>query len=145
VYYEREADPIPTGFIQMDWVTVELSVDQSIWYIAFVWGLGDEPLAQNSNVAPYAVSGMRNPDPLMFDCDLQAGAAANEVIYMDAGGPGGITCLAWGGLYPGPVRTGIAIDIAGLPPPPPLEGYRYIRIRARGPNPAEIDGIERLN
>ncbi len=141
VYFEREADPIPTGFIQMDWVTVELSIDQTVWQLAFAWSLGNETLAQNSNIAPYAISGGTNPDTNF--CDLTAGAGANEIIRMAGGAP----CTSWGGLYPVTPQTGIAIEIGGIVPPPVGEGYRYLRIRTRpdAPNPAEVDGIQRLN
>jgi hypothetical protein len=144
VYYEREADPLPTGYIQMDWVNVELSLDGVMWSTPFAWRLGNESLAQNSNVWLFA-----SDDPSIAACltlPAGAGAAENEVIYMPAGGPGGI-CPAWPGLYQSPppsYQTGIAIDISGIPAPTG-EGYRYIRITAPGPEPAEVDGIERLN
>jgi hypothetical protein len=140
-YYEREADPLPSGIVQMDWITVQLSIDGSTWYRAYAWSLGAESLAQNSNVAPYAISPGMNPDPLI--CDLTTGADGDEVIRM----PGGAPCDNWPGLWISRTgfQTGIAIDITGVVPPPVGEGYRYIRILARGPQPAEIDGIERLN
>jgi hypothetical protein len=142
VYYERERPPVPTGLIQMDWVTVELSIDLTTWYVAFAWSEGNEGLAQNSNVAPYAINGGTNPDPNY--CDLFAGASAIDEIRMSGGGP----CPSWGGLWGAPpYQTGIAIDINGVIPPPTGEGYRYIRIRVRpdATQPAEIDTIERIN
>lgn len=140
-YYEREADPVPSNIVQMDWITIQLSVDGSTWYRAYAWSLDAEPLAQNSNVAPYAINLGTNGDPLI--CDLAPGAGEDEVIRM----PGGPPCNSWGGLWTSLTgfQTGIAIDITGVVPPPVGEGYRYIRILSRGPQPAEIDGIERLN
>jgi hypothetical protein len=142
VYYEREADPLPTGFIAMDSVTVELSLDNVTWYTAFAWSLGNENLAQNSNVWLFA-----SDDSSIAGClvlPLYAGAAANEAIYMQAGGVCG---AAWPGLWGTTPQTGVAIDINGVVPTPTGEGYRYIRIGVRpdATEPAEIDGIERLH
>ncbi|HEY4689530.1 MAG TPA: hypothetical protein VIK33_09475 [Anaerolineae bacterium] len=147
VFYEREADPIPTGFIQMDAVTVELSLDGITWYTAFAWNLGNEALAQNSNVAPlaYSTGGVPGINLEPRYCDTQPGATTNEIIFMQASG-GGPTCDLWGGLWgTAPINTGIAIDINGVIPPPTGEGYRYLRITAQGPQPAEVDAIERLH
>ena len=145
VYYEREAIPaISYRSIQMDWVTIELSPDGSSWSVAFAWSAGSEALAQNSNVRDYAVSGGVNSDPNF--CDLSPDASANEVIPMLLGGEG--FCTSAPGLYGTlPYKTGIAIDINGVIPPPTGEGYRYIRITAggTGADAAEIDTIERLN
>lgn len=139
VYFERDAGGPPPPIIQMDWVTIELSIDSVNWYSAFAWSLNNEGLASTSNVAPFAITGGVNPDVGM--CDLTAGASANEVIPMNAGG----ACSSWGGLYgTAPLNTGIAVDI-GLIPSPVGEGYRYVRIRAPGPDPAEVDSIVRLN
>ena len=142
VYYEREADPLPSGYILMDLVIVELSLDGTTWQTPFAWNPGSENLAQNSNIWLFA-----SDDSSIAAClvlPLYAGSAANEIIYMTAGGPGGI-CPAWRGLWgTTPYQTGVAIDIAGIPPPVG-EGYRYIRITAPGPEPAEVDAIERLN
>ena len=121
----------------MDWVTVELSVDATTWYVAFVWNSGNEALALNSNIAPFATLTVNSAY-----CDLFAGASSDEPIFMGA-------CSSWGGLYGvPPTQTGIAIDIGGATglPPPPGEGYRYIRIQGIDPaQPAEVDAIERLN
>ena len=132
VYYERETGT--TGFIGMDWVTIELSSDQVTWYVAFTWNVGSN--AQNSNIAPFAAP---TPDPNY--CDVWAGAASDEPIPMGA-------CVSWGGLWVTPLspQTGIAIDIGPVIPTIPPEGFRYIRIQGIDPvQPAEIDGIERLN
>ena len=139
VYFERDAGGGPPPIIQMDWVTVELSIDAVSWNMAFAWSLNNESLASTSNVAPFAITGGVNSDPGI--CDLVAGASAYEVIPMNGGG----ACPSCGGLYgTAPLNTGVAIDI-GLIPAPVGEGYRYIRIRALGPDPAEIDAILRLN
>jgi hypothetical protein len=143
VYYEVEAIPPPSyRIIQMDWVTVELSLDATIWHVVFAWSTGNEPLAQSANIAPYAIAGGMSAGY----CDLVQDAIANELIPMLPFGEG--SCPAWvSGLYGTlPYQTGIAIDIGGIPPPSG-EGYRYIRIQTRpdAAQPAEIDGIERLN
>ncbi|HLF28411.1 MAG TPA: hypothetical protein VJG32_18920 [Anaerolineae bacterium] len=144
VYYEIEIVPAPSyRAVQMDWVTVELSLDATTWYVAFAWSLGNESLAPNSNIAPYAVSGGLNPDAGY--CDLLPGAAGNELVPMLPNGEG--FCPSWtSGLW-GALNTGVAIDIGGVIPAPLGEGYRYIRIQARPDalQPAQIDGIERLN
>ena len=140
VYYERERPPAGSTVIQMDWVTVELSIDRITWYIAFAWSQGNEGLAQNSNIRPYAISGATNPDSDY--CDLFPGASALDEIRMNGGAP----CPKWDGLWgAAPFNTGVAVDINGAIPPPIGEGYRYIRITAPGPQPAEVDTIERLN
>jgi hypothetical protein len=138
VYYEREAPGGPPPVIQMDFVTVELSIDASpgSWYVVFAWSLGDEAWASSSEIAPFA-SVPANSNY----CDLYDGASPIDLIPMGA-------CMLWTGLYGiPPFNTGVRIDIGGAPglPPPTSEGYRYVRIRTRGPNPAEIDAIERLN
>lgn len=138
VYYERDAGGVPPTIIRMDWVTVELSVDATTWYVAFVWNSGNEALAQNSNIAPFATLSVNSAY-----CDVFAGATSDEPIPIGA-------CSSWGGLYgvaPAP-QTGIAIDIGGATglPPPPGAGYRYIRVQGIDPaQPAEVDAIERLN
>ena len=134
VYYERETGS--TGFIGMDWVTIELSSDQVTWYLAFTWNAGSN--AANSNIAPFAAL---TPDPAGY-CDVWAGAASDEPIPM------GLCGTSWGGLWvtPPSPQTGIAIDIGPVIPIIPPEGFRYIRIQGVDPaQPAEIDGIERLN
>jgi len=137
VYYERDAGGFPPPIVQMDWITVELSIDATNWYVAFVWHTGNEALAQNSNVAPFTAI-LADPNY----CDYTDGAGNNESIPM---GPCG---AQWGGLWATPPypQTGIAIDIGPVIPSIPPEGYRYIRIRGIDPlEPAEIDGIQRLN
>lgn len=138
-YFERERPPVSSGVVQMDWVTVELSLDQVTWYPVFAWSLGSESMAASSEIAPFASI---PADPNY--CDLFDGASNIDEIPM---GP----CNLWTGLYgTPPLNTGVRIDIAlaNPPIPPPTgEGYRYIRIRTRSdaPQPAEIDGIARLN
>jgi hypothetical protein len=139
VYYERETPGSVPSAIQMDWVTVELSLNNTDpWYVVFVWNLGSEPYAANSSIAPFA-SPTANP---AVWCDLFAGASNQDSIQLGACG----TSLL--GLYGKPPRnTGILIDINnGIVPPPTGEGYRYIRIRGvSSGQPAEIDGVERLH
>jgi len=117
VYYERELGT--TGYVELDWVQVELSVDQSSWHTVFYWG--DDVLANtdNTNIAAYG-----NDDD---------GEVDNESIPL-------------ADLWPSnTIQTGIAIDIRGLVPSG--YAYRYIRIScpSGGADPAEPDGIERLN
>jgi hypothetical protein len=141
VYYEIEALPPPSyRIIQMDLVTVELSLDATTWYLAFMWNPGNEAQALNSNIAPYAFTPGTNPG---LYCDLSPGAESNELIPMLFQGEG--FCTDWGGLYGSAFQTGIAINIGGVIPPPTGEGYRYIRIRSGAPDPSQVDAIERLN
>ncbi len=139
VYYERETPPAGSGLIQMDWVTIELSLDATTWHVAFAWSLGSESLASSAEILPFASI---PADPNY--CDIVDGASFSDLIPMGS-------CNLWGGLYgTPPYNTGIRIDIslANPPIPPPTGGgYRYIRIGQRpdAPQPAEIDGFERLN
>jgi len=139
VYYERETPGGPPPLVQMDYVTVELSTDTTNWYVVFAWSLGNESLASSAEVLPFASV----PADSSY-CDLVDGASYSDLIPMGS-------CGLWGGLYgTPPYNTGIRIDISLANPPIPSptgEGYRYIRIRQRpdAPQPAEIDGIERLN
>ena len=125
VYYEREIGT--TGRVELDWVQVELSVDQSAWYTVFYWGDNDPTNTDSTNVWEYG----RDLKGVPGD-----GEADNESIPL-------------ADLWPSntiPVyRTGIAIDIRGLVPPG--YAYRYLRIScpSGGADPAEPDGIERLN
>lgn len=146
VYYEKETPPAGSNLIQVQYITIELSMDGSAWYVAYAWSINNESLAQNSNIAPFAINSGVNPDPGI--CDFAAGASEIDVIQM----VGTAACPSWqavpeGGLYGTlPYKTGIAIDLAGVPPPVG-EGYRYIRIGQRPDaiDPAEIDSIQRLN
>jgi len=121
VYYEREYDGTP-GYIELDWVVVELSVDNLTWYTVFYWGDDDPVNTDNTNVAAYGNDADREVD--------------NEPIPL-------------ADLWPSntiPVyQTGIAIDIRGLVPPG--YAYRYIRISCPldGGDSSEPDGVERLN
>lgn len=106
----------------MDWVQVELSVDQSTWYTVFYWGDNDPTNTDNTNIAAYG-----------NDAD---GEVDNEPIPIADLWPSSTTPV---------YRTGIAIDIRGLVPSG--YGYRYIRISCPlgGGDPSEPDGVERLN
>ena len=138
VFYERE---FTAGVIQMDWVTVELSLDATNWYVVFAWSLGNEGLADSSEIRPFASI----PADLNY-CDLFDGASNIDQIPMGV-------CNLWTGLYgTPPFNTGIRIDISLANPPIPAptgEGYRYIRFRQRpdtpAGQPAEVDTVERLN
>ena len=121
VYYEREYDGTP-GYIELDWVVVELSMDNLTWNTVFNWGDDDPTNTDNTNVAAYGNDADREVD--------------NEPIP--------ITDL-WPSNTMPVYQTGIAIDIQGLAPSG--YAYRYIRISCPldGGDPSEPDGVERLN
>jgi len=121
VYYEREYDGTP-GYIQLDWVVVELSTDNVTWHTVFNWGDDDSTNTDNTNVAAYG-----------NDADYEVD---NEPIPLADLWPSN-TIPAY--------QTGIAIDIRGLAPPG--YAYRYLRIScpSGGGDPSEPDAIERLN
>jgi hypothetical protein len=125
VYYEREADPGSTGFIDLDRVTVEISADNINWYTVFVWG--DTTLDVNTNIgqAGYGGGGGElNNTPIPM---------SDPPLYRSSTGP----------------ITGIAIDVDNLdqalnvlPVPPPPGLYRFVSIT--GNSQADVDSIEVL-
>jgi hypothetical protein len=120
VYYEREADPGSTGFIDMDRVTVEISADNVTWYTVFVWG--DGVLDTNTNIGQAGYGGAElNNTPIPM---------SEPPLYRSSTGP----------------ITGIAIDVdaplsaAGVLPG--LSSYPFVRIT--GSVQADVDSIEVL-
>lgn len=126
VYYERENDGDP-GYVYLDWVVVELSMDNLTWYTVFYWGDDDPINTDNTNVWEYG----RDLKGVPGD-----GEADNEPIPLADLWPSNTTPV---------YQTGIAIDIRGLVPSG--YAYRYLRIScpSGGADPAEPDGVERLN
>lgn len=120
VHYERDLDLL--GIVYMDWIQIELSVDQSTWYTVFYWGDDDPTNTDNTNIAVYG-----------NDAD---GEVDNEPIPISDLWPSNTTPV---------YQTGIAIDIRGLAPSG--YAYRYIRILCPlgGDDPSHVDSIERLN
>jgi hypothetical protein len=114
VFYEWDN----SGYVYLDWIIIELSVDATTWYTAFYWGDGyNPPMDDNTNIASYSQDGSEDD---------------NEQIPL-------------GDLYPYP-GTGITIDINFLSDPPGAQ-HRYVRLSAptSGGDPAQLDGIERLH
>jgi hypothetical protein len=103
--------------IFLDFITIELSPDGSAWTPVLEWdGVG---VTTNTNIDSYSTDA--------------GGEEDNEVID-------GADLLS-GGL---PLNTGVAMDIALLPP----GAYRYVRITDPGggtPEPAEVDALLRLH
>lgn len=115
VFYEWDNG----GYVYLDWIMIELSVDATMWYTAFYWGDGyNSPMDDNTNIVAYS------NDP--------GGEVDNEQIPI-------------ADLYPYP-GTGITIDIHFLANPPETQ-YRYVRLScpAGGGDSAQIDAVERLH
>jgi hypothetical protein len=116
VYYEREADPGSTGFIDMDRVTVQISTDNITWYTVFWWG--DGLLDTNTNIGQAGYGGAElNNTPIPM---------SEPPLYRSSTGP----------------ITGIAIDVDNSPVPPPPGLYRFVSIT--GDLQADVDSIEVL-
>jgi hypothetical protein len=123
VYYEREADPGSTGYIDLDRVTIAISADNINWYTVFVWG--DSILDTNTNIgqAGYGVGGN--------ELDNAQIPMSDPPLYRSSAGP----------------IAGIAIDVDNLNPAlnpslPPPGSYPYVRLTGGGG--AEVDSIEVL-
>jgi hypothetical protein len=116
IYYERE-NPAGSNQIMMDWVIVEIATSSSgPWYPIFNWY--DNVIDSNTNVGQ-SIYG--------------AGELDNEAIP---------DSVLYGSL---PYKTGIAIDVDMVAPPPGV--YSWVRISSPlgGDNdPAEVDAVEVL-
>jgi hypothetical protein len=116
VYYERE-NPVGSSEVMLDWVIVEIGSSPSgPWYPVFNWY--DNVVDTNTNVGQSIYgSGEQDNKSIPF-----------SVLYGSS-----------------PYRTGIAIDVDTLAPPPGI--YTWVRIRSPlgGDNdPAEVDSIQVL-
>jgi hypothetical protein len=126
VFYEWPTDglwPSATGIL-LDLVVIEVSADGATWYPVFAWD-GDSAATTDifgTNVDCYARDDVACNGP-------NGGEQDNEAIPP-------------GALY---LTTGITIDIG--PWAPAGYSYRYVRFTcpAGGGDPAQIDGVQRLN
>jgi hypothetical protein len=125
VYYEREADPGSTGYIDLDKVKIEISADNITWYTVFDWGDGILDVNTNIGQAGYGVGG-NEPDNAQIPM-------SDPPLYRSSAGP----------------IAGIAIDVDNLNPAlnpslPPPGSYPYPYVRLTGGGGAEVDSIEVL-
>jgi len=113
VFYEWDN----SGYVYLDWIIIELSVDATTWYTAFYWGDGyNRPMDDYTNITSYSQNGEDDNEPI---------PRAN--------------------LYPYP-GTGTTVDIHFLAGPPEAQ-YRYVRLSCPtgGGDAAHVDAIQRLH